>query len=210
MNVRLFEFAIWNFRSLLESTLTPPVSRVKTFPSIVIVTSSPLGLVLGDAETLDDGDGDADGEDDADALGDELADADGELEADADGLLDGVDDGELETDADGVLDGEADGVPDGDADGVLEGDALAELLGDADGLADGEELGDDDGDDDGSPMTTSSTTRSYVVFSSLQTTGMRPFAARHCVDIRLNVCDACRSASLISLPQLAPATSYFR
>lgn len=48
---------------------TPVLVVVKTAPSIVIVAAAPLGLVLGEPETLADGEGDADGE--------ELTEADG-------------------------------------------------------------------------------------------------------------------------------------
>ena len=163
-------FVISKLMSRFESTLTPPASWVKTFPSIVIVVAAPLGLVLGEAEGLDDGDGDDDGDElveaDGDVLGDvdgealavadgeeltegdALADSDGDALTDAEGLLDGDDDGL------GELDGEVDGDSLGVADGLLEGDAetdvlglaLTLVLGDSDGVADGEDDGLADGD----------------------------------------------------------------
>jgi hypothetical protein len=147
--------------------LTPPSTRVNTFPSIVIVAAAPLGLVLGEAETLAEGEGLVDGdvlvEADGDVLGDAegvaLTDVDGEDETDADGDSEAVPLGLLEADADGELlvDGELDGLLDADAEGLVDGDADGEALGlvlgeadgeldaEVDGLVDGDVEGDDEG-----------------------------------------------------------------
>lgn len=50
---------------------TPVLVVVKTVPSIVIVAAAPLGLVLGEAETLDDGEGEELGDDETEALGED-------------------------------------------------------------------------------------------------------------------------------------------
>lgn len=141
--------------SRFESTLTPPASWVKTFPSIVIVVAAPLGLVLGEAEGLDDGDGDDDGEElvDADGLldGEALTDAEGLLEGDDDGL--GELDGEVDGDALGVAEGLLEGVPETDVLGLVLGLVLGDVEGEAEtdvlGLEETDALGDEDGDEDG-------------------------------------------------------------
>jgi hypothetical protein len=155
VNVTLSVFVISNVMSRFESTLTPPSSWVNTFPSIVIVAAAPLGLVLGEAETLAEGEGLDDGdvlvEADGDVLGDSegvaLTDAEGEAETDADGDSDGVPLGLLEADTDGELlgDGELDGLLEADA----EGDVLELVEGLVLGLVEAEALGDDEADADG-------------------------------------------------------------
>jgi hypothetical protein len=175
VNVLSAAFVNWKESSRFESTLTPPETRVNTFVSSVIVASTPLGDVLGDAETLEDGDGLEDVEAETDALGVELGDVEGDvdgvLDAEADGdvdgdvlgvalaevdgelLGDGLDDGlvegDAETDVEGVLDADADGVLEGDADTDVLGLALTLVLGDDDGDADGVALGDVEGEVEG-------------------------------------------------------------
>lgn len=143
-NVTAWMFAIWNM-----TTLLPP----STVPSILIVVSAPLGLSLGDAEMLNDGDGladgDADGEAEGVADGDALGLADGVAEAEALGLPEGVAETVALGDAEGVAEtdalGDSDGVADGDGDAEGEPLGVDETLGLADGVADADALGEDDG-----------------------------------------------------------------
>jgi hypothetical protein len=124
--------------------LTPPSTRVNTFPSIVIVAAAPLGLVLGEAETLAEGDGDDDGEELVEADGDVL----GEVDGDALAVADGDDDvlGELDGEVEGDSLGVAEGLLDGDDETDVLGLALTLVLGETDGVEDGEDDGLADGD----------------------------------------------------------------
>lgn len=136
------------------STLTPRPKWDTTFVSTVIVSAAPLGLELGDEDTLELGDGEEDGELDTELDGVDEALLDGLLDTELEGLDETLDDGVEDTLLDGVLDGLEDGLGledgelDADEDGVLDG----ELDTEDDGLELGELDTDDDGEDDGEEL----------------------------------------------------------